>query len=321
MYLDPSPGPLRFGDVIEADWLFDIYLRPDAAALEADQIVDDRIVSFTPRRQAPRKEPEPPRDVVAVHADFSDDWVLASGASRNAIVLTDDCELETLYGRTVAGEEVPRQARGRILFAAAKKATAGEIADVRKNASNFALPVHASAPKFAGRIVDLGRTFTVNTKSLLASPDYKKVVALDNDTKVGLSTRWDAYAARHGPLIAEQMTLTMAKLFDSDGVAARVAELRPRKALPNEPWSVMGSAVASALTSGWMLEGPIGDLMLTAWEEGKPVDDKLRIKAITALLSMRAGADAALSILGESAWKPDGATVQIDAVPGDTAGT
>lgn len=122
---------------------------------------------------------------------------------------------------------------------------------------------------------------------------------------IGASQRWDAFAARHGPLIAAQMSTTMAKLFDANGDPDRVAQLRPGATAPQERMAAMARGVRSALTSSWTLEGPIGDLMLAAWAEGRApgtlVDD-----AVRTLESVRGGADAALEALGRPAWRPTG---------------
>lgn len=301
MYLEPTGDRLSFGDVIEAAWLYDIYLRPDSVSLEVE-IRDGRIVNLTPRKVAPRSEPQPPRDAVAVNADFHQDWALAFGAQRGAIVLTDDCELETLYGRVIEGE-APRKPRGRIMFAAVKKATGAEIAAVNDgNTSMFALPAQDDDPKFSGGIVDLGRTFTVNTKSLIDAPRYQTLVSLDVDARVSLSQRWDAYAARHGPLIAAQMSFTFAQLLDADGRPERVTELR-KGASPRSDLLDVADGVAAALTSAWTLEGPIGDRMLAAWEAGHP-SGTLSAEAVAALESIRSGADAALAGLGQQSWRP-----------------
>lgn len=306
MYLAPTGDQLRFGDVIKASWLYDIYLRPDAVALQADRVVGGRIQTFLVRGAAPRTQLQPPNDAIAVTADFDEPWALAFGGLRGAIVLTDDCELETLYGRTVEGEAERRPPRGRILFAAVESAPEDRIKAVKAgNVSNFPLLADGSFPKFTGGIADLGRTFTVSTQSILARPEFERLVSLDADARSALSQRWDAFAARHGPLIAAQMSTTMAKLFDANGDRDRMAELLPLAAAPREDMAAMARGVRSALTSSWTLEGPVGDLMLAAWEDGRPpgslVDD-----AIRTLESVRSGADAALEALGQPAWRPTG---------------
>lgn len=307
MYLAPTGDQLQFGDIISASWLYDIYLRPDAVALQADRVFGGRIQTFTVRGAAPRREPQPPNDAIAVAADFNEPWALAFGGLRGAIVLTDDCELETLYGRTVDGEEERRPPRGRILFAAIEGGVSEErIKSVNPgNVSNVPLPTEAGFPNFAGGIADLGRTFTVSTKSILARPEFERLVSLDADARSALSQRWDAFAARHGPLIAAQMSTTMAKLFDADGDPDRVAELRPVATAPRDDMAAMARGVRSALTSSWTLEGPIGDLMLAAWEEGCPPGTLVE-DAVRTLESIRSGADAALEALGRPAWRPTG---------------
>lgn len=302
MYFRPEGERLSFGDVIEADWLFDVYLRPDAVSLHPE--VDDvtgRVVRFTVRGAPPRKEQPPQKDAIAVAADFSEPWALAFGNNRLAIVLTDDCELETIYGRDVPGEGGPRKPRGRVLMAAIRAAGPEEVAGVRPgNASAFALPA-SEGPAFPGAIVELGRSFTVGVKSLLEHPDYRKVVSLDDEAKISLAQRWSAYATRHGPLVALAVGAVAGKLLEADGDPDRVAALRPVAAAPSGDWAVLAGAVASALTSAWHLEGPLGDRLLEEWEAGDPIGDDLAT-LVTLLATIRAASDAALGVLGEPTW-------------------
>jgi hypothetical protein len=190
------------------------------------------------------------------------------------------------------------------LLAAVRKASAEEIDAVGDwNASNFPLPA-SDDPAFAGAIVDLGRTFTVGTKSLLSAPDYTRLVSLDLDAKDQLARRWSGYAARHGPIIAEQMATTFAKVLAADGDSKKVEALRPIGAMPPDEYADLVDGIAAALTSAWTLEGPIGDRLLDAWEAGRTAGS-LRDAAVEALLSIRDGADAALLVLGERPPSPE----------------
>ena len=264
MYRTPAPDErLGFGDVLEADWLFDLYLRHDAVALEPRDKGGGTI--YIPRAVVPRRDREPGKDVIASHADFGD-AALGFGNPRRAIVLTDDCEMESLQGR---GGGRPR---GRIALAAVKRASAAEIADVRPgNFGLFALPPNETIG-FDGGIVELQRAFSVYLPSLLGDNRPARLLALNPDAQGQLALRWCAHATRHGPMVAADGAGKLAGIMSAAGRDDVLVEIKERRQQPDEVHLAAARQVTATLAQAWAIEGRVLDQVSDAWENDDSTD-------------------------------------------------
>lgn len=290
MYTDPG-AQLAFGDIYEADWLFDVYVRADSAAMFRKSVPGLRDPVWIVRGSATRQENEP----IKVEATMEpDDVVLTAGTLRMGIVLTDDCEIASLVGAREDGWEP----RGRILVAAIRKHD-GKARD------DLELGIQTLPPDdeggFPGGLVDFNRLYAVQTKSLVCPPDegLRKVASLTADAKYELGERFAGHLLRQGPMAAELGARKLSRLLTAGDDAAR---LRGLGAGDPDDW---GSAdeeariagVVKVLAEAWFL-GRLFDLVDDLAERtiaGELVDgeaDRRELRRKFAV-SLRAIADAA----------------------------
>jgi len=287
---------LGFGDLLEADWLFDLYLRHDAVALEPREKGGG--VVFIPRAVIPSRQREPGKDVIASHAEFTD-AALGFGNRRRAIVLTDDCEMESLQGRR---EGVG--ARGRIILAAVRAASADEIDDVRPgNFGLFALPPDGDVG-FDGGVVEFERVFSVSLPSLLGDARPRRLVALDAAGQGQLAIRWCAHATRHGPMVAQDGALKLAGIMSSGGRSDVLLDIRERRREPDERHLAAAGRLVATLAQAWAIEGRVLDQISDAWEHGD-VADAARATVLEHLELLHGYVDATLVALRDSAPEAD----------------
>lgn len=253
----PTTDRLGFGDVISADWLFDLYLRHDAVALKWEDRKQGRVWFLN---AMPDKERAAGKDDVLSHYDEA----LGSGNPRQAIILTDDCEMETFHKR--------RTSAGRILFAAIRSATPAELAeaDTGDVYRRFVLPPDASIG-FAGGIVELQRIFSVSLPSLTTTPAvHSRLVALNADAQTALAQYVCAHVTRHGPLVARKESAKLAMMMSADGDAAVVADFKKAGSTraPETAHAEIATALTKAMFEAWALEhGPL-NFVSDAWERG-----------------------------------------------------
>jgi hypothetical protein len=205
MYVDPG-AHLAFGDIFEADWLFDVYVRADSAAMFRKSVQGQKDPVWMVRGTATRQENE----LIKVEATMDpNDVVLTVGTLRMGIVLTDDCEITTLAG----AREDAWDPRGRILLAAIRK-------DDGRNRDDLELGIHTLPPDevrgFPGGLVDLNRLYEVQTRSLIVPPDDRiprKVASLSSDATYELGQRFAGHLLRQGPMAAELGARKLARLL------------------------------------------------------------------------------------------------------------
>jgi hypothetical protein len=253
----PTTDRLGFADVISADWLFDLYLRHDAVALKWEDRKQGRVWFLN---AAPDKERAAGKDDVLSHADEA----LGSGNPRQAIILTDDCEMQTFHER--------RTSSGRILVAAIRPASADEIASAQSSDvyRRFVLPPDA-AIGFAGGIVELQRLFSVSLPSLTTDPKvHTRLVGLDPDAQTSLAQYLCAHVTRHGPLVARKESAKLAMMLSAAGNSEVVADFKKAGTtrVPDAAHAEIATAVTQALFEAWALEhGPL-NFVSDAWERG-----------------------------------------------------
>jgi hypothetical protein len=253
----PTTDRLGFGDVISADWMFDLYLRHDAVALKWEDRANGRVWL---RNVAPDAERPAGKDGVLSHADEA----LGSGNRRQAIILTDDCEMETFHKR--------RTSAGRILFAAIRPASAAEIAEAQASGTyrRFVLPPDTDIG-FAGGIVELQRIYSVSLPSLTANPKvHERVVGLDPDAQTALSQFLCAHVTRHGPLVAAKESAKLAMMLSANGDADVIADFKKAGSTraPETAHVEVATTLTQALFEAWALEhGPL-NFVSDEWEQG-----------------------------------------------------
>ena len=253
MYIDAGPDVL-FGDIFEAQYLFDVHLQGDATRLA--------------RGAFPRRAPltgtffAEPQENLALNTDV----VVAHGRSGQekegrehkgtydrpgqALLVSDDCHIPTAYG-----DRPDRSgARGRLMFAPIVPVDEDELRAVAEGSSysRFALPA-------AGRIsqpsvAELKRVFQVNARAV--DPE-DRIGALDDDSRQQLEKRWAAFACRRGPLVSNEN-------------ASKLARLMAGSAEPSEPQVTAVTTLWQTLDLGWDIEGRIMRRASDALEQEHP---------------------------------------------------
>lgn len=234
MYRQPDHDePLLFGDVFSSDWLFDAFINEDAVPLYETlfQRGGRGYAPVTPQGPQTRK-----------------DFILAHGEHCRAILLSDDCEIESCLER--AG------GRRRLIFAAVTPwPSDSDAAAKARRMTTFRRHPLEPAGGFDGGIAELHRLFAVSGRALLDA--HGRLVALEDDARALLEQRWAAFATRRGPLAATDNGTKLAHVLDARGDAARFELLLGGDALPNGRADETGRSVARVLTQSWRTEGEI----------------------------------------------------------------
>lgn len=288
MYRD-SVGRLSFGDVIEAPWLFDVYVRHDSAALSQINLKQGK-VGYEKRTEAPRTTDY---NVSAQATMDPTDVVLTTGTNRLAIVLTDDCELATLAGERTE-EGASWGPRGRIVLAAlrasdddAVRIQRGELNDPdggrRKDPplGFFGLPADA-ARQIPPALVDFNRLFCVQTKSLIgndAVTPHRVIAALDDVEQEKLARAFAAHLLRVGPVAARMAVKKLSQLWTAAGDAERLRALRAGSEWGDQDKGNAAAAIARVLEEAWVLGVPIFNLIDDASIRAEAPDQSLHLVA------------------------------------------
>jgi hypothetical protein len=235
VYRKPSSeDPLLFGDVFSSEWLFDAVIREDAMPLREIELARGRGRGFAPfSAEGPRTEK---------------DFVLAHGRSCRAILVSDDCEIETCIVR--------RGGKSRLLFAAVSPWPSDEAA-AEKAARMKTFRRHPLEPAdgFEGGVAELFRLFAVSGGALLKTDG--RVVGLEDEARALLEQRWAAFATRRGPLAAVDNATKLAHVLEANGDADHFEVLIGGSAMPSEAVQDVAKAVARAFNQAWRTEGEI----------------------------------------------------------------
>jgi hypothetical protein len=243
MYV-PAEGQLEFGDIFSARWFFDAYLRRDAVPL----------VEFQGRggsRAWRRAEPSSSRDLVFTH-----------GQQRAALLLSDDCEIETI---------LRRGGRSRLVFAAVEQLPV-DASDATKALESRAFRRFGlrRADAFAGGIVEFQQLFAVSSDAVLKADDGidPRVARLNPEARLQLEMRWNAYAVRRGPLTHLDNAEKLARLLSSDGDAEKLRALTARSEDPTPDHQAAALAIVAAMNAAWDIEGAVFNKLGEAYERG-----------------------------------------------------
>jgi hypothetical protein len=234
-FVPAATDPLLFGDVFSSEWLFDTVINEDAVSLAPINLS---------RGQGRGYAPLTPDSPFKTDKDF----LLAHGRSCRAVLLSDDCEIETCLIR--------REGRGRLVFAAVAPWPA-DPEEAAKAMERTTFRRHPLRPHngFEGGIVDLVRLFAVSGKALVQTE--RRVVSLGETERAALEQRWAAFATRRGPLAAADNVTKLAHVLDARDDVGRFKLLHDGNALPTDATQEVAKAVQMTLNQAWRTEGEI----------------------------------------------------------------
>lgn len=235
-YLEPAED-VSFGDIFEADFLHDVFLRSDAVQLGTRDIVKKHGGGL----------------MYAPSFDRNREFVLGRGAPYRAQLIADNCLVDRILAQGSAGH----RPQGRLLFAPLLEDEAGGVV---KDFGRFPLPEWPD--HLPASIVELRRCFMVDAPAILEHHDAR-VASLSVVAAAQLEVRWNAYAARRGPL---------ANARNAEKAAELAARLHGNT---DEPDRELAELIASALVAGWRLEGESMEQVADAYAENQTGDGEL----------------------------------------------
>ena len=211
----------------------------------------------------------------AIPLGTEEDALLAHGLPTHAIVLSDECDIEEVFGR--GGTP-----KGRLLFAAVSERETSEINAVAEHEpfDRFALPAGGDWP---GGVAELRRVFMVDVRAI--DPEKTpRVTRLGDGLSQGLAITWAAYATRRGPLAASKAAEKLA------GLSSRGGEVSPEI-------RAAAVSVAQTVAAAWTMEAEGLDEAAIAFEDGadpNPAVERL-IESLQELATQASAAATALA--------------------------
>ncbi len=234
---------LSFGDICEAEFLYDVHARADARALTREEAsapfarkkwqIDEAVSYFVPLG---------PTD---------ESYVLAHGRPRTALLLSDDCLIETALGRD------GRDPSGRLLFAPVAPASQDTLDSLDELPTYGRFGLRSDEVHAEHAIVELRRCFMVDARDVAALADGFSVRSLTDETRDGLALRWAAYAIRRGKFVVEDNLEKFGELLLDAGIEQAAAER-------------FAVAVAAAAAAAWRYEGSGIEEAGLAFDQGNP---------------------------------------------------
>jgi hypothetical protein len=200
-----GPGEqIRFGDVFEAEFLYDVHAAEDTRAIPMYELPAEVAVALGKKLQLPSKleAGDLPLHSDKFPARAQQDYVRAHGRSTLAVIVSDNCTISDMFGYD---RDRPRRS-GRLIFAPVSPATPSELEQAmnQTNFDRFPLPPGVG---FGGGIIDLRRIFMADKRALA---DTQRVVSLDKDMAEQLEIRWTAFTARRGPVAFNRNAIKLA---------------------------------------------------------------------------------------------------------------
>lgn len=256
-YLATPRAELSFGDVCEAEFLFDVHVRADARALTREETS----AQFTNKRWG---IDSPVAYFVPLPGEPEGNYVLAHGAKRCALVLSDDCLIASALGRE---GQAPH---GRITFSPIVDATQEEFDQLAELPSYGRFGLAADEVHGQHAIVELRRCFMVDARDVAAASAALSLRSLSHDIGDALASHWAAYALRRGKFVVEDNLEKFAELL----LAADLTE---------EDATRFAVAVGTVAAAGWRYEGKAIEDAGIAFDDGrppKPVVDELEVQLV-----------------------------------------
>ncbi len=229
---------VSFGDIFDADFLHDVFLKADAVQLGSRDVQEKHGggLSYAANYERNRK------------------YVLGRGGPYRALLIADNC----LVDRVLAQGQIERRPQGRLLFAPIIETSSSEEL---KDFGRFALPEWPG--RLPASVAELRRCFMVDAPDIVSHREHR-VGRLTTGAAAELEVQWNAYAARRGPLANARN-------------AEKVAELATRGAgAGGEPDQELAYLVAGALAAGWQVEGDSLEAVADAYSEGRSGDSELQ---------------------------------------------
>jgi hypothetical protein len=262
---------LSFGDICEAEFLYDVHVRADARSMGREVApakfakkmwgMDEDLTYFVP----------------ALDPKQGDNFVLARGTHSQAILLSDDCVIATVLGR-----DTGKPTNKRLIFAPLAPA-----ADADLDTANFGrFPLLADEQFDEPLMADLRRCFMADGRDVHAALDAGgfRARSLTEDTRGELAIRWSAYALRRGPFVAEDSLEKFAEYAIDSGLASEEAVVDASSKL----FDVVGAA--------WGYEGRGVEVAGNAREDKRDPRQVVEV-LIEELEQLRGVADDALAAL------------------------
>ncbi len=234
MFLASGQGPVAFGDLFVADWLYDGHLREGSVPLRRIQPAPKgQDLAFAPARRS------------------AEDWLLAYGQSSPAVIVDDDCHIEGVLEGRADGS-----IGGRLHFVAVRPASQAEL----EMTSHFSLlpwrdPPEGILPRkgFKQAAIDFNRRLSVHIKDRHEAGRLKarRVASPTPDARAELLARWSASSTRRGPMVAADASDKLARLLDEHGY---------------DDGATAAQTLGALLGSNWALEGGVEDAIGDAAE-------------------------------------------------------
>lgn len=242
-----------FGDVFEASWLLDIFVRDDTQLIGGGELAGHLVVKLGKWMST-----DLPEEAVGLYSPTfplkeADRYALAHASYlpdadvHHAILVSDSC----LAATALVQRRIKRSVSGRLLFAPVRGATAEEYEKLQNEVDFGRLPLAAHDALPEHPVAELRQCFMVDAVHLKAHTDTR-VLACTEALGETLEAHWTAYAARRGPVAYERNTLKLAYL---------IAGGRP----PEEADEAVSDTLAEVLDCAWALEG--ADLEAVALSE------------------------------------------------------
>jgi hypothetical protein len=221
---------VSFGDIFRSDFFFDAYLKDDAIRLARGSGAGGS-VAYVPANGHVSRE----------------DMILAHGTPGFAVLLSDDCLIETAFATARDG----RRPSGRLLFCAVRPCSDDEIKRLDDHPTFGRFPLPVEEPLWsATATAELRRCFMVDSR--VVDHDHR-LCSLAPVHRARLEVRWNAYATRRGPLAA----------FDG---GRKLEDLLARVRTPRPENGAAAMAVVQALSTAWSIEGEQLDRVAAAAE-------------------------------------------------------
>ena len=276
-YLPELRAELSFGDVCEAEFLYDVHVREDAHSMGM------RMSGETFAQKHWQLPGAAAMFIPALDPGEGETFALAHGTHHHALVLSDDCLIASALGRDGSGPK-----NRRLLLAPIVAASEEEVQELEgENFGRFPLPADEH---FASHcIADLRRCFMADARDVhkaLAAGDFR-TRSVSDETAGALAIRWSAFTLRRGPFVAEDSLEKFAEhLLDTGRVAQE------------DDAVAAATLLADVVSAAWGYEGRGVEGAGNAADDGRAPDEV--IAELTAELErLREATARALTGLGE----------------------